>query len=39
MNTTEVERTLELLGERLSYHTSVELLLVGGAAGVLTGVL
>lgn len=28
-----------MLGERFSYHTEVELLLVGGAAGMLTGLL
>lgn len=39
MNTTAVERALEKLGERFSYHTEVELLLVGGAAGMLTGLL
>lgn len=39
MDTTTVERALEKLGERLSYHTDVELLLVGGAAGMLTGLL
>lgn len=39
MNTTAVERALQLLGERFTYHTQVELLLVGGAAGMLTGLL
>lgn len=39
MNTPAVERALEKLGERFSYHTEVELLLVGGAAGMLTGLL
>jgi hypothetical protein len=39
MNTTAVERALAMLGERFSYHTEVELLLVGGAAGMLTGLL
>jgi hypothetical protein len=39
MNTTAVERALEKLGERFSYHIEVELLLVGGAAGMLTGLL
>jgi hypothetical protein len=39
MNTTAVERALKKLGERFSYHTEVELLLVGGAAGMLTGLL
>ena len=39
MNTTVIERALEKLGERFSYHTEVELLLVGGAAGMLTGLL
>jgi hypothetical protein len=39
MNTTGVERALEKLGERFSYHTEVELLLVGGAAAMLSGLL
>jgi len=39
MNTIAVERALEKLGERFIYHTEVELLLVGGAAGMLTGLL
>jgi len=39
MDTTTVERALEKLGERFTYHTGVDLLLVGGAAGMLTGVL
>lgn len=39
MNATAVERAFEKLGERFSYHTEVELLLVGGAAGMLTGLL
>lgn len=39
MDTTAVEQALEKLGERFSYHTDVELLLVGGAAGMLTGLL
>ncbi len=39
MNTTTVEHALERLGERLAYHREVELLLVGGAAGMLTGLL
>lgn len=39
MNTTAVTRALEKLGERFSYYTEVELLLVGGAAGMLTGLL
>ncbi len=39
MNTAAVEQALEKLGERFSYHTEVELLLVGGAAGMLTGLL
>lgn len=37
MNTTAVERALQRLGECLDYHRDVELLLVGGAAGMLTG--
>ena len=39
MDTPLVERALRLLGERLAYHREVELLLVGGAAGMLTGLL
>jgi hypothetical protein len=39
MNTSTVERALARLGEQLRYHREVELLLVGGAAGMLTGVL
>jgi hypothetical protein len=32
-----IERALALLGERLSYPSDIEILLVGGAAGMLTG--
>lgn len=39
MNTSIVERALRRLGERLEYHTEVEILLVGGAAGMVAGVL
>jgi hypothetical protein len=39
MDTTAVEQALEKLGARFTYHTGVDLLLVGGAAGMLTGVL
>jgi len=39
MNTSTVERALIRLGEVLRYHQEVEVLLVGGAAGMLTGVL
>ena len=39
MDTALVEQALERLGQRFSYHTEVELVLVGGAAGMLTGVL
>lgn len=39
MNASTVEQALSTLGERFSYHTEVELLLVGGAAGMLTGLL
>ncbi|MBY0311879.1 MAG: hypothetical protein K2W85_07400 [Phycisphaerales bacterium] len=39
MSTTVVEHALRRLGEVFAYHTDVELLLVGGAAGMLTGVL
>jgi hypothetical protein len=39
MNASKVEQALSTLGKRFSYHTEVELLLVGGAAGMLTGLL
>lgn len=39
LSTTLVEHALRRLGEAFRYHTDVELLLVGGAAGMLTGVL
>jgi hypothetical protein len=39
MDVSAVEQALSRLGERFSYHTEVELLLVGGAAGMLTGLL
>lgn len=39
MNAASLERALERVGECLSYHTDIELLLVGGAAGMLTGLL
>lgn len=37
MNTSTVEHALRRLGEFLEYHTEIELLLVGGAAGMITG--
>ena len=39
MNASAVEQALSTLGKRFSHHTEVELLLVGGAAGMLTGLL
>lgn len=39
MHTSAVERALCRLGEVLDYHSDVEILLVGGAAGMVTGVL
>jgi hypothetical protein len=39
MNALAVEQALLTLGKRFSYHSEVELLLVGGAAGMLTGLL
>lgn len=39
MDVSAVEQALSRLGKRFSYHTEVELLLVGGAAGMLTGLL
>lgn len=38
MNATKVEEALRLLGEALTLDTDVEILLVGGAAGMVTGV-
>lgn len=39
MDTSTIEHALCRLGEVVEYHTDIELLLVGGAAGMLTGVL
>lgn len=39
MDTSTVERALRRLGELLEYHADVEILIVGGAAGMVTGVL
>lgn len=39
MDTPEVERALARVGTRMRWHTDVEILLVGGAAGMVTGVL
>jgi uncharacterized nucleotidyltransferase DUF6036 len=39
MNTSIIERALKRLGDLLEYHEEVEILLVGGAAGMMTGVL
>jgi len=39
MNTSTVERALSRLGEALVYHCDIEVLLVGGAAGMVTGLL
>ena len=39
MTTSIVERALKRLGDLLEYHEEVEILLVGGAAGMVTGVL
>lgn len=39
MNTSTVEQALRRLGEVLEYHRDIEILLVGGAAGMVTGVL
>lgn len=38
MHTSIVEQALRRLGERLVYHCDIEILLVGGAAGMVTGV-
>lgn len=35
MNTSAVEQALAALGRRFSFHGEVDLLLVGGAAGML----
>lgn len=37
MDTSTIEQALRALGTSFSYHTDVEILLVGGAAGMLTG--
>lgn len=37
MNTSLVESALTRLGDVFEYHRDVEVLLVGGAAGMLTG--
>ncbi len=34
MNTSTVERALRRLGEVVEYHREIEILLVGGAAGM-----
>lgn len=39
MNTSTVEQALRRLGEALEYHRDIEILLVGGAAGMVTGAL
>lgn len=39
MNISTVEQALRRLGEALVYHRDIEILLVGGAGGMLTGVL
>lgn len=39
MDTSTLENALERLGTRLEFHREVELLIVGGSAGMLTGVL
>jgi len=39
MTTSIVERALKRLGDLLEYHEEIEILLVGGAAGMVTGVL
>lgn len=39
MNTKSIETAFALLGKRFQYRSQVELLLVGGAAGMLTGLL
>ncbi len=39
IDTSTVERALRRLGEVLQYHCDIEILLVGGAAGMVTGVL
>jgi len=39
MNTSTVEQALRRLGAVLAYHRDIEILLVGGAAGMVTGVL
>lgn len=39
MATSTIEQALRRLGDLVEYHTDIELLLVGGAAGMLTGLL
>lgn len=39
LNASQVEHALQRLGESLVYHQDIEILLVGGAAGMVTGVL
>lgn len=39
MSTNHIERAMKHLGEFLEYHQEIEILIVGGAAGMLTGVL
>ncbi|MCA9290385.1 MAG: hypothetical protein KDA25_04605 [Phycisphaerales bacterium] len=39
MDTSTLERALRRVGEVLRYHCDIEILLVGGAAGMVTGVL
>ncbi len=39
MSTSTVEKALRRLGEVLVYHCDIEILIVGGAAGMVTGVL
>ena len=39
MNSDELDRAIRLLCERFEWHQPVELFIVGGAAGMLTGVL
>lgn len=39
MNTTTIDHALRRLGQLVDYHAEVDQFLVGGAAGMLTGVL
>jgi len=39
MHTNTIETALKRLGELIKYHTDIEILLVGGAAGMLTNLL